>query len=445
MPNIIILNYHVSLPPASDIPKRYPNPIDRVCHRALWYVDSNDIVVSPVDLSEEFLAYVARTVGFDPESVTVIDQGRKLYDDVLLDPGLVTWLQARVTGDASWRLMPCNVTEGVALLARLLGIDTGAELAFAAESGIDLLNRKSHFRQLAVGSGMPLAQGAVVRSPERLFHAVRDLMAVTGTVIVKQDNAAGGAGNFAFTSGPLRPLPGVYETRPVPDDRAAMTALWEELTQIQDQVLVVESYHHAVHDFYFEYRIDRGGRVAFLAANQFKRRLSDQNGVPSWAWTGLEIPADVPASTLADALTHGALFAATAAGLGYRGYMNIDVIATDDGRLIFNEVNGRWGGGLALHTIGTRLLGPRYADDHVISSVRNVKPVPFKTTIDALRRRGIYFDPDARDGVIVVAHGPKDTDTTECLIIAKSRPRVRELEALINEAIEEPPGAVSVN
>ncbi|MCX5357051.1 peptide ligase PGM1-related protein [Streptomyces mirabilis] len=436
MPKILILNYHVELPIVSEIPKRYPNHLGRACTRAMWYADSGDIIVSPVELDDDFFEYVARAGGIDLDSVTVTVRGEKLYDDVLLDKGLVTLLQGRVAGDASWTLMPCNMTEGVAELARLLGIDAGIEMQFAAERGADLLNRKSHFRQLAVGSGLPLAPGAIVRSPEGLFRAVTNLLAVTGTVVVKQDNAAGGAGNIAFTSGPLNPLPGAAETRPVPDDLAAMAVLWEELTEAQDPVLVVESFHHTVNAFFFEYFIGKGGQVTLLSNPEFKRRLSHTDGEPVWAWIGLEIPADAPAATLADALTRGAWFAAAVAAMGYRGYMNIDAIVTDDGRLIFNEINARWSGGLVLHTIATRLLGHRYADNHVISSVRNVKPAPFTATLDALRARGLGFNAETREGIVVVAHGPEDTDNTECLIIAESRQRVRELESLVNEELE---------
>ncbi|KMS73047.1 hypothetical protein ACZ91_64720 [Streptomyces regensis] len=216
-----------------------------------------------------------------------------------------------------------------------------------------------------------------------------------------------------------------------------MAALWDELTQVQEPVLVVESYHHAAHAFYFEYFVEQGGRVTFLNNGEIKRRLSDEDGEPSWEWIGLEIPASIPAATLAEALTHSALFAAATAAMGHRGYMNIDAIVADDGRLIFNEVNARFGGGLVLHHIGARLLGPRYANDHILSSVRNVEPAPFTQTTDILRRRGALFDPVSGEGVVVVAHGPGADDNTECLIIAASRRRVRELEDLLEEAFAE--------
>jgi hypothetical protein len=441
MPKILVLNYHVSLPPVSTVPSRYPNPLARVSQRSLWYVESGDIVVSPVVLQGNLVEYVAQLAGFDPDTVTILVAGQKLYDDVLLDPDLVASLRAHVSPDAEWMLSPCNVTEGVAELARILGIGAGQELAFAAERGNDLLNSKSHFRQLAAGAGLPIADGVVARSPLRLLRAIEGLSAATGTVIIKQDNAAGGAGNYAFTSGALRPLPGVHEVRPLPRDLADATVLWEELTEAEDPVLVVESYYDATHTFYLEYHAAQGGRLTFLNHGELKRRIATKGGVDYWHWIGLELPSSLRPSALAQALMYGSLFAKAVADVGYRGYMNIDGIVDRNGRVIFNEINARWGGGLVLHTIGSRLLGPSYADTHIVSSLRNVRPAPFAETVEVLQRKGIYFDPQSREGVLVVAHGPNATDDTECVVIAASQDRILQLADLTAEALDESPVA----
>lgn len=436
MPKILILNYHVELPTGSDIVKKYPNHLGRAATRAMWYAESGDIVVSPVEVDRTFAKYVTGVGGVDLDSITFTVRGAKLYDDVLLDESLVEFLAEHTSGDESWTLMPCNMTEGVAELARLLGIGAASDMQFAAERGADLLNRKSHFRQLAVGSGLPLAPGSVVRSPKGLLRAINNLIEITGTVVVKQDNAAGGVGNTAFTSGPMTALPGTSSTRPIPSDLPAAEALWAELIEAQDPVLVVESYHQTVNAFFLEYFIGEGGKVTLLSNPKFKRRLTETSGESSWAWIGLEIPSDAPSSTLAEAVTHAAWFASDVAAWGYRGHMNVDVMVTDDGQLMFNEINARWSGGLVLHTIGARILGRRYADTHVISSVRNIKPAPFESTLETLRTLGVEFSPEKNEGVIVVAHGPLETDNTEVLLIAESRDRIRELENLVTTELK---------
>jgi hypothetical protein len=163
--------------------------------------------------------------------------------------------------------------------------------------------------------------------------------------------------------------------------------------------------------------------------------MNKDPGASSLIWEGLEIPADIPPFSLSDALTHSARFAMLAAQMGYRGYLNIDAIITDSGELMFNEVNARWGGGLALHVIGERLLGPRYADDHVVSSLRNARPAPLPEVLRLLQERRLHFDGDSREGVLVVAYDPTLADPMECLIVGSSRHRLREIEDTLLDAL----------
>ncbi|WP_245312983.1 peptide ligase PGM1-related protein [Bradyrhizobium macuxiense] len=107
--------------------------------------------------------------------------------------------------------------------------------------------------------------------------------------------------------------------------------------------------------------------------------------------------------------------------------INIDGIFATDERLLFNEANGRWGGGSVLHSIATRLLGPDYSDSYVISSVRNVRLSSLQTAIDHFANEGCLFDSPRKERVIPLA-ADQDAGTVECLVIARSRPAARDLE-----------------
>lgn len=97
--------------------------------------------------------------------------------------------------------MPCFWTQGVAELAAVLGLAPRGGLGFAAQRGSDLLNRKTHFRQLAAGAGVPVPDGSVARTPLELTRAIERQLPRTGTAIVKQDDGAGGSGNLTLTRG----------------------------------------------------------------------------------------------------------------------------------------------------------------------------------------------------------------------------------------------------
>ncbi|MEU2358682.1 peptide ligase PGM1-related protein [Streptomyces misionensis] len=432
---ILLLNVRADFPPGIGLSDRHP--IVRACWRAAWYADAGDVIASPAAFDRDFLVHVGGVLGFDTSTTSTVTRDRVLTDEVILAPDFVAELRKATACHPKWRIMACYLTEGVAELSEQLGVECEG-LAFAAERGSDLLNRKGHFRQLAAGIGMPLAAGAVVQSPARLARAIERHLPDTGAVIVKQHNAGGGLGNVVLATEDLGPLPGARETRRIGQNVAeAAEKLWAELFQEQDPGLVVEVYHPvAQHMFYLEYLIDDSGAPRFLNSGTIRLVRAGTAAEPRLAWVGLELPAALPPHSLAHALTHATRFAMLAADIGYRGYLNIDAIVTASGELLFNEVNARWGGGLVLHTVASRLLGDDYANHWVASSLRDVRPMPLSAVSAAMREHSLEFTSERREGVVVLACDPTQTEALECLLIAPSVSRVRELETALRTVVE---------
>ncbi|GCE00805.1 peptide ligase PGM1-related protein [Embleya hyalina] len=432
---ILLLNVRADFPPEIGLSDRHP--LVRACRRTSWYAEAGDVIASPAPIDREFLDHVGGTLGFDAGTISVVLRDRVLTDEVILAPDFVAELRLAIADHPNWRIMACYVTEGVAELAERLGIGCDGS-AFAAERGSDLLNRKGHFRRLAAGIGMPLAAGSVVQSPTRLARAIEQHMPATGAVIVKQHNAGGGLGNVVLAADDLGPLPGARETRRIgPDVAETAEKLWTELSQEHDPGVVVEVYHPAArHMFYFEYLVADSGVPRFVNSGTIRLVREGTAADERLSWVGLELPADLPPHSLAQALTHATRFAVLAADIGYRGYLNIDAIVTASGELIFNEVNARWGGGLVLHTVASRLLGEDYADHSVASSLRDVRPVPLARVVAAAREHGLDLTPERREGVVVLACEPTQTEALECLLVAPSVSRVRELETALRTVVE---------
>ncbi|MFI6683218.1 peptide ligase PGM1-related protein [Streptomyces sp. NPDC050485] len=434
MPKIIILN--VGTEHALGDRASSTHPITRSGWRHAWFAEEGDILVSPVSVDEDFLRYLGGALGFDAATVTVLGRDRIVTDELLLSEELLKELAELVGDGSSWQLMPCFWTEGVAELAALIGIESRAGLDFAAQRGSDFLNRKTHFRQLAAGAGLPLPDGSVVRTPQALARAIEKHLPRTGTVIVKQDDGAGGLGNLTLTRGEATPLPGSRETRHVGEDIPALAAeVWESLTDGLSHGLVVESYHTATHQFYLEYVIGGDGVPTFLNSGRIRVRPDSDPTSTELVWIGLDIPAELPPYLSANALNLSLRLATLVAEIGYRGHINIDAIATDTGELLFNEVNARWGGGLVAHNICERLIGERYADTHVISTLRDVPPASLSDVLRVLGERDLHFSRASQEGVLVLACDPLLTNNMECLVVGASRDRVREIEAKLREAM----------
>ncbi len=433
MPTIVIMNQGTEHARGYD-PTR-SEPLRKSVGRCTWLVRGGDVVISPFPMERAFLEYVGETLGFAADSVTVlVDEGLRA-DALSLSTADIARLEAAVNERGAWTIMPCFWTPDVAELGARLGIGNPGALGFASQRGTELFNRKRQFRQLAAGASVPIPAGSIATSVAALQRALEAHLPVTGTVIVKKDNSAGGIGNVAVTTGPVLAVPGARTTRAFVAPEILAASLWTELTDAQDQVVVVEVYHAAPHSFYFEYFIGEDGRPRFLHSGDVRLRSSHDAAVTELVWVGLDTPTELPHFSLASALTLSGRFAALAGQLGCRGHINIDAIVTEDGELLFNESNARWGGGSPVHAIGEQLFGPRFADDHALSFVRAIKSPPRQDAVKVLKERGLHFIPTRGEGAIVLACSERESGTMECLLIGASRQRVRELEAAVRETL----------
>jgi hypothetical protein len=343
---------------------------------------------------------------------------------------------------APWSVTACFITRGIAQLVRTLGIDPPPGLPFAAQRGSDLVSRKSHFRQLLAGAGLPLVDGCVVESAERLRRALHELLPLTGAVIVKRDDGAGGGGNVILSRDGGW-LPGAARTQRLTPDEvdSASAELWEELADIWSPMLVVEAYHIATHRFYYEYAIEDGARPAEPAHGGTIRTVPDPAiRTAALVGIGLDLPIRLPASLLDQARDRCGQVADLMARIGYRGILNIDGILTEDGEVVCNEANARWGGGTVLHDIATRLLGAGYAETHALSSVRELPAAPLPQLVDRITAAGLAYHPGNREGVVVLACDAARSKSMECLVIGAGRQRERAIEAELFALLEQGSG-----
>jgi len=390
--------------------------------RSIWFVEEGDLIISPIQLGENFLSYVCRTLGIQRNSFSIIVvHSNHPKDYVLTDRSLAdVQLRERIRQHtANWHarsVMPCYYSVGVADLASDIDITVPDCATFALQEGPDLLNRKSHFRQFAAGNGLPIAPGAIARSKQQFAKAVECYLRQTGRVIVKLDNGAGGMGNVTLSTRDSSPTPGARETRQIiGDPRVAASC----------NTLVVETYYAATHMFYLEYEIDELSRTNFVNSGTIKLAANPDPRAKELIWIGLRLPADIPSNVLPIANTLAIRLVDVAASIGYRGPLNIDAIITTEGRLLFNEINARWGGGTVMHALATRL---RKTNNWVASSIRNLPASTFAIALEDLQARNLLYDASTGEGAVLLAVDEHDTGTMECLLVSKTSDRLREYE-----------------
>src|SRR3712207_2426873 len=104
MPKIIVMNMSTEQMLGERLTRSQQVLAAKSAWRNAWFADESDIIVMPVPMKENFLAYIGDTLGFDPASVSVInpdEKGREqlaLTDELLLSEKIINDLRMRTNG-----------------------------------------------------------------------------------------------------------------------------------------------------------------------------------------------------------------------------------------------------------------------------------------------------------------------------------------------------------
>ncbi len=436
MPKLILMNVGTEQMLGGEFTAQQRSIATKAGWRQLWFAQRGDVIVAPSAPGSAWLQYIGSINEFDADAVSIIEidevdgAHEVLSEDRLLSSALLERVHSRIGDGKGWSIMAGYYSAAVVEFADLLGVEPPPGAALAGERGTDLFNRKSHFRRLAAGIGLPVPAGSVALDAATLERAIRRHIGQTGTAIVKQDNNVFGLGNVAVTTRPPDlPLAGVRDVIEVGDDVSTVAeSLWAAMSGRWSPDVVVESYHQAAHIMYAEYEIGPEGVPRLLNMGTLRMAADPNSDTKAQVWLGLEIPARLPPFAAATMAAESSRLATRAASLGFRGLVNIDAILTETGQVLFNEVNGRWGGNSILHTLSAHLLGASYADRACVTSRRNIAAVPLPQALEALRAHGLAWVPGGTEGVLVLAIDETFSNTMECLIAAPSWGRVHELE-----------------
>ena len=431
MPKIIIMNNVTQQMLGDNISELAKSMAAKASWRNIWLAKEGDIVISPVPLQTKFLNYVGLTLGIDYRKLKIVvpkgdpKKPDSLTDDRLLEPLVISQIKTFAGKLNNWLLCPCYFTSGVGLLGEKLGLNIKLNL-FSVNSGHDLFNRKADFRRMASGINLPVPKGEIVYSCKIFKDSIERNIKETGIVIVKQNKSAGSMGNVIITSELTAPLPGASYMYSMQEFLDQYEDIWSNLTDNGDNEFVVETYYKSKLAMYSEYLIGEDGIPKYLNSGKIKLIESNKKEKDELIWEGLEIPAQGPIHTMTVLNGESMRFANLASQMGYRGLINIDAIITANNRILFNEVNGRWGGGTVMHFLALDLLGSEYSNKFVISSFRNIKAKSFECLLESIKHLNLDYFPNKEEGCVIIASNEIYGDY-ECLFFAKSTERLTEL------------------
>jgi biotin carboxylase len=381
--------------------------------RIVWFARDGDVVVLSDEPDRRFLAYATSYTGVDPASLRFLVPPAGRHDGRLLDPESLNSAEFLRVARAELGVAGVDQVEEVFALwpsahvsrfAAALGVEDrfpGAD--FFAQGGGELGNNKATFRALAAGADVPIPAGAVCRSPSEAVAATADLLSRTGGVVVKQAHNGAGVGNQLVLRNALLAAGhiGARHLHQLDEAPEAIETYWAQrwdwATAQGRFPVVVEEFTPHTASVYSEHYADNGGTrpTEMGTLHYVGRRLSYQ--IAPLRGVGENVREQL--------LNGGTRLAETYRAFGYRGHLSADAVVTEDGRVVFTEVNAQVSGSLHIYqVIAHQVVDVKAVPERSVVEY-HVPPtwaVPdFDTFLAAVHELGCAYDWKTRTGVIV--------------------------------------------
>ena len=440
MPRILIANFNseAMMEDRAGMTYEFACFTSIVATKHMWFAEPGDIVVLPEPLSKLMAEYVSRIKGF-----SILDEVRFLSPpsglqkiglvgfEYLQDGTFVEQLKRLMSGPRGWTLMPYYFDRSIAALARDLALPEGpGTAAFRLNGGHELFNDKRTFRSLAAARGIPLADGEICGSKEELLGAFNRLLDQTGAVIVKQNRHSCACGNLIVSLDKEMSRRGAFDisyiTPHEPLERTVEMA-WNRLASGGETYLIVEVYHPVQSICYAEFEIKETSMAPVFL------NWGDQRMEPTFA--GLEIPSAMPPFQAARFISGAMDLARLAKDVGFLGPLNVDGIVTESGRVLFNEINGRFGGSSHVHYLAELMIGPGYGDQVTVLTRNKIAAPHLQDVLEIMDAECLAFAQETGEGIILTGDDTARTGSLGIMAIGTSRARAESIETKFSECM----------
>ncbi|WP_147740192.1 MULTISPECIES: preATP grasp domain-containing protein [Bacillus cereus group] len=398
-------------------------------YRLAWLLEKGDILLIPKKISNEFLTYILSIKGLQPDDVHVIvpesvHQKELLTYETLNSPKLKEELTNLMSGE-NWEVIPYFFDRSVAQLVKNLPVKIKPHtLDYFRQGGSEVLNSKIEYRRIAGAYNIPVPEGLNCYTTKELYQAIKELIDITGSVIIKQDTNASGQGNIVITYDKRNESPGAYKTLCINHESELVeihTQIWGDLTGELNTKLVVEAYYETVSVFYAELEVKEGVLRPYLL------NFGDMRMEP--VWNGFEIPTvSLRPYAIGEFISNCTKLTEVVMQRGYIGLINIDGILTSDGQIMISEINGRTGGSTHVHVVAKQLYGENYGDKYTILTQNKVYigNKKFGELLKELEVNNLLASKN-KEGVVLL-NDENQSKSIEYMIIGETREKAYDLE-----------------
>ncbi|HDR7762299.1 TPA: hypothetical protein QC216_004995 [Bacillus cereus] len=398
-------------------------------YRLAWLLEKGDILLLPKQISKEFLTYILSIKGLQKEDVHIIVPENVHHKELLtyetLNNNSLKEKLTNLMSGKTWDVIPYFFDRAVAQLVKDLPVKIKPHiLDYFRQGGSEVLNSKIEYRRIAGAYDIPVPEGLNCYTPGELYQAIKELIDITGSVIIKQDTNASGQGNIVITYDQRTESPGAYKTLCIKQEsqlEELYMKIWSDLTGELNTKLVVEAYYETVSVFYAELEVKEGTLRPYLL------NFGDMRMEP--VWNGFEIPTvSLKPYAIGEFVSNCTKLTEIVMQRGYIGLINIDGILTSDGKVMISEINGRTGGSTHVHVVAEHLYGENYGDNFTILTQNkvNIGNKGFGELLNELKINRLLASKN-QEGVVLL-NDENQSKSIEYMIIGETRERAYDLE-----------------
>lgn len=396
--------------------------------RPAWWMKEGDIFLTHAAFDHEFLQYLCNIKKIDLKKIKIIvPKGdiRFLSLEVYQDEKLLKQLRSEMRDISEWEIVPYYYSSAIADLAKKLNIPNRMKI------GVELLDEKRFFLQLADSRHIPIPEAKVCYHQEELLIAANELLDITGELIFKQNRGSGGEGNYVISL-KNNVAKGAKKTIKITNKNElenAVIKIWDQLTDDFNNTIICESYH--------KFKTVISNELFVPLYPNFPRIVNYYEIQLDPLYSGILIPSlSIGPSDISFFSSASIIIAQIVQQYGYNGMISCDAIKTQEDEILFNEVNVRGGGCTHLDEIANCLIGENYMDSHIILTKFQLPcSYNFKQIIKILKKHHLHFDSLTKKGVIIPAYDPIQHQYCDVIIFGESESEVAEISEKVKRII----------
>ncbi|MBA3662050.1 MAG: hypothetical protein H0W64_10000 [Gammaproteobacteria bacterium] len=400
--------------------------------RFLWLLEPGDAILLPKNPNKDFLTYFANIKNIDLSSLHLVilnDNHPVVCSAALSNPNLIAQLKTIMSNPSAWHIEACYFNSKVLALSEKLHLTiNSAWKKFIAEDLVRTANSKVEFRKVAERLSIPIAEGSICLTQESLIASIKELLKITGQVIIKQNYNTSGKGNIGVTFSEEQQFVGVAKTMILNADSSIdelATQIWAAYINSYNTLLILEVYYPNKGTFTAQLWIGSQGEEPEVL--NFSEIRMQKN------WIGVLLaPHLLSSDNINELLACSKHLAKNLQMQGYRGYICCDAILTKEDKILFTEMNARPGGETNAYILARQIFGKGYENKMVVLTYDGLKTTSFIEIYKKLKAENLLLNKINNTGVVLLTVDDVYTKQLEYLVAAPNLEKAYALEKKVN-------------